>query len=69
MLMLLFDVWDDRYAGDSRRAVKVVPTLTLKKLHSAPEYLAGLFNYQGHLVSVIDLSQMIQEPRPALTSG
>jgi chemotaxis signal transduction protein len=69
MLMFLFDVYDDRYAGDSRRAVKVVPTLTLKKLHSAPEYLPGLFNYCGHLVPAIDLSQMIQKGRPALTSG
>ena len=69
MLMLLFDVWDDRYATDSRRVVEVVPTLTLKKLHSAPEYLPGLFNYRGHLVPAIDLSQMIQKGRPALTAG
>jgi chemotaxis signal transduction protein len=69
MLMLLFDVYDDRHATDSRRLVEVVATLTLKKLHSAREYLPGLFNYRGHLVSVIDLSQMIQKGRPALTSG
>jgi Chemotaxis signal transduction protein len=56
MLMLLFDVWDDRYATDSRRVVEVVPTLTLKKLHSAPEYLPGLFNYRGHLVPIVDPS-------------
>ena len=59
MLMLLFDVWDDRYATDSRRAVEVVPTLTLKKQHSVPEYLPGLFNYRGHLVPIVDPSQMI----------
>ncbi|MEG4574015.1 hypothetical protein QUA56_15165 [Microcoleus sp. N3A4] len=32
------------YALDSRRAVEVVPTVTLKKLHSVPEYIPGLFN-------------------------
>ncbi|WP_445243305.1 hypothetical protein [Microcoleus sp. AR_TQ3_B6] len=31
----------------------------MKKLHSGQEYLSGLFNYRGHLVPVIDLSQMI----------
>jgi len=60
MLMLLFYVGDDRYAADCRRVVEVVPTVTLKKLHNAPEYIPGLFNYRGHLVPVIDLCQMIQ---------
>jgi len=60
MLMLLFYVGDDRYALDSKRVVEVVPTVALKKLHSAPEYIPGLFNYRGHLVPVIDLCQMIQ---------
>ena len=58
--MLLFYVGDDRYALDTRRVVEVVPTVTLKKLHSAPEYISGLFNYRGHLVPVIDLCQMLQ---------
>ncbi|WP_445305109.1 MULTISPECIES: chemotaxis protein CheW [unclassified Microcoleus] len=38
---------------DSRRLIEVVPTLTLKKLHRAPEYIPGFFNYRGHLVPVI----------------
>jgi chemotaxis-related protein WspB len=60
MLMLLFYVGDDRYSLDSRRVVEVVPTVTLKKIHQAPEYIAGLFNYRGHLVPVIDLCHLIQ---------
>ena len=56
-------------ALDSRRVVEVVPTLTLKKQHSAREYLPGLFNYRGHLVPIVDPSQMIEERRPALTWG
>jgi chemotaxis-related protein WspB len=59
-LMLLFYVGDDRYALDSRRVVEVVPTVALKKLHGAPTYIPGLFNYRGHLVPVVDLCQMIQ---------
>ncbi|NJK73509.1 MAG: purine-binding chemotaxis protein CheW [Oscillatoriales cyanobacterium RU_3_3] len=60
MLMLLFYVGDDRYALDCRRVVEVVPTVALKKLHGAPAYIPGLFNYRGHLVPVVDLCQMIQ---------
>lgn len=70
MLMLLFYVGDDRYALDSRRVVEVVPTVALKKLHSAPPYIPGLFNYRGHLVPVIDLCHMIQgtPARPYLST-
>ena len=56
-------------ALDSRRAVEVVPTLTLKKLHSAPEYIPGLFNYRGHLVRVIELCSLIQRLYPPLNWG
>ena len=60
MLILLFYVYDDRDALDCRPVVEIVPTFTLKNLHSAPEYIPGLFNYQGHLVRVIDLCSLIQ---------
>ncbi|MEG3920530.1 MULTISPECIES: hypothetical protein [unclassified Microcoleus] len=40
---------------DCRPVVEIVPTFTLKKLHSAPEYIPGLFNYRGHLVRVIEV--------------
>lgn len=61
MLMLMFYVGDDdRYALDTKRVIEVVPTVTLQKLHGAPEYIPGLFNYRGHLVPAIDLCQMIQ---------
>nr|WP_236505710.1 chemotaxis protein CheW [Tychonema sp. BBK16]MCF6373283.1 chemotaxis protein CheW [Tychonema sp. BBK16] len=58
--MLLFYVGDDRYSLDSRRVVEVVPTVTLKKIHQAPDYIPGLFNYRGRLVPVIDLCHLIQ---------
>lgn len=60
MLMLLFYIGEDRYAINCRRVVEVVPRVTLKKLHHAPEYVSGLFNYRSHLVPVIDLRQLIQ---------
>ncbi|WP_041623357.1 chemotaxis protein CheW, partial [Oscillatoria nigro-viridis] len=72
MLILLFCVYDDRYTLDCTPVVEIVPTLptlTLKKLHSAPEYIPGLFNYPGHLVLVIELCSRIQGLCPALNWG
>ncbi|MEP6519039.1 hypothetical protein NDI35_23280 [Microcoleus vaginatus FACHB-2002] len=42
----------------------------MKKLHSAPEYIPGLFNYPGHLVLVIELCSLIQGTlNPRLIGG
>lgn len=60
MLMLLFYVGDERYAIASKRVVEVLPRVVLKKLHQAPPYIAGLFNYRNRIVPVIDLSQLIR---------
>lgn len=58
--MLLFYIGDDRYALESQRVVEVVPKIALNKLHNAPDYIPGLFNYRGFLVPVIDLRHLIQ---------
>lgn len=60
MLMLLFYVGDDLYALDSSQVVEVIPRVILRKIHHAPEYVAGLFNYRGGIVPVIDLCHLIQ---------
>jgi chemotaxis-related protein WspB len=60
VLLLLFYAGDERYALETKRVVEVVPLIALKKLHHAPEYVAGLFNYRGQIVPVIDLCLLIQ---------
>lgn len=60
MLMLLFYVGDDLYALDSSQVVEVIPRVILRKIHHAPGYVAGLFNYRGAIVPVIDLCHLIQ---------
>jgi chemotaxis-related protein WspB len=60
MLMLLFYVGEERYAIAAKSVVEVVPMVSLKKVYNAPEYVAGLFNYRGHIVPVIDVCQLIQ---------
>jgi len=58
--MLLFYVGDERYALESRLIVEVIPLVALKKVHHAPDYVAGLFNYRSSIVPAIDLCQLIQ---------
>lgn len=61
MLMLLFYVGNDLYAVESSCVVEIIPRVALRKVHHVPEYVAGLFNYRGKIVSVIDLSHLICE--------
>lgn len=58
--MLLFYVGNDLYALDSSQVVEVIPRVMLRKIHHAPDYVAGLFNYRGAIVPVIDLCHLIQ---------
>jgi chemotaxis-related protein WspB len=58
MLFLLFKIGHDRYALPASQMVEVVPLVTLKEVPSAPQGLAGIFNYHGQPVPVIDLTQL-----------
>jgi chemotaxis-related protein WspB len=58
MLFLLFQLGNDRYALDASRIVEVTPYLNLKRLPQAPKGVAGLFNYRGQPVPVVDLCEM-----------
>jgi chemotaxis-related protein WspB len=60
MLMLLFYVGNDLYAIESSSVVQVIPRVPLRKIHHVPEYVAGLFNYRGAIVPVIDLCHLIR---------
>lgn len=64
MLMLLFCVGNERYACDCESIVEVLPRVLLKNVQQGPNYLAGLLNYGGHTVPVIDLCRFF-EKRPA----
>ena len=40
--------------------VEVVPNLKLEQIDRAPDYIAGLFNYRGQHVPVVDLCRLLQ---------
>jgi chemotaxis-related protein WspB len=58
MLFLLFQIGKDRYGLEASQIVEIVPLVTLKKIPQAPRGVAGIFNYHGVLVPVIDLSEL-----------
>lgn len=60
MLLLLFHAGDNLYALDSSQVVEVLPMVVLRKIYHVPDYVAGVFNYHGTIVPVIDLCYLIQ---------
>lgn len=60
MLLLLFTLDNHRYGLEARQVIEVVPLAELKPLPRAPDYVAGVLNYRGVPVPVLDLTQMNQ---------
>jgi chemotaxis-related protein WspB len=58
MLFLLFQLGADRYALPARDVVEVVPLVTLKEHPGAPRGVAGLMDYRGQAVPVVDVSAL-----------
>jgi chemotaxis-related protein WspB len=59
MLFLLFQLGKDRYALEASRVVEVVPLLGFRRLPQAPKAVAGMFNYRGRAVPVVDLCELM----------
>lgn len=61
MLMLLFQLGNSRYAIPVADVVEVTPRVDLEPVARSPDYIAGLFNYRGRHVPVIDLCQLMHQ--------
>jgi chemotaxis-related protein WspB len=59
MLVLQFRVGGDCFGLEGKTIIEVAPLVTLRKIPHAAVYVAGLFNYRGRLVPVIDLSALL----------
>lgn len=60
-MVLLFKVRDDRFGLNVVNIVEVIPSVPLQKIPKAPSYMAGLLNYRGGVVPVVDLGYLIDE--------
>lgn len=56
MLFLRFHLGNDRYLLESTQVVEVVPLLRMKRIPHAAAAVAGVIDYRGRPVPVIDLS-------------
>jgi chemotaxis-related protein WspB len=59
MLLLTLQADESLYAVDVARVVEVVPRVNLRRLPHAPVCLAGVFDYRGIIVPVIDLGILL----------
>lgn len=66
MKLLVFHIGRDRYALRLRDIARVVPLMELKQLPLAPPYVAGLMDFHGTPVPVIDLARLAGLPAPEL---
>ena len=58
MLLLKFYLGDEPFVLDARLVEEVVPLVNLRAVAGAPDYVAGLFNFRGTIVPVIDLCKL-----------
>lgn len=59
MLLLTFKAGENQYALEITRVLRVVPCVKLRPIPGAPAYIAGILNFRGTPVVVIDLGQLI----------
>ncbi len=59
MLLLLFRLENDRYALDARQVAEVLPLVRITRMPSPPPGVAGLVDYRGAPLPVIDLAELL----------
>ncbi|MDQ2694065.1 MAG: chemotaxis protein CheW [Pseudomonadota bacterium] len=57
-MLVLFTLDGDRYGIPVRDVVEITPLVRLKKLPLAPPWVAGLFNYRGGAIPVLDICRL-----------
>ena len=58
MLFLVFELARDRYVLDVSQVAEVLPLVDIRQMPQAPTAVAGILNYRGTPVPVIDVSQL-----------
>lgn len=58
MLFILFRLGKERYALEATHVIEVIPRLPLRPQPGTPDYVAGIFNYHGVVVPVLNLGSL-----------
>ena len=59
MLFIIFKAGKASYALEAHRVIEVIPIVTLRACPGAPDYIAGLANYRGIGVPIVDLGRLV----------
>ena len=59
MLIMVFQVGQDRYGLKSSEISEITPMVNLRKIQHTPPQILGVANYRGNIVPVIDLSLLL----------
>jgi len=59
MIAVVFHLGEDRYALPARRVAEIVPCIPLRHAPGAPPWVAGVFDYRGVVVPVVDLDRYV----------
>lgn len=61
MLVLIFYVGETQYAISCKQIVEIIFLVKLQKIAQMPNYVAGLLNYRGDIMPVIDLCELLMK--------
>ena len=61
MLLLRLQTPKGRYVLDASIITEVIPLVHYTKVPHSPDFLAGLINFRGHPVPVVDLGMVMDE--------
>lgn len=69
-MYLVFHLGAERYALPTKHVVEILPRVEVRRIPQSARGVAGVFNYRGTLVPLIDLSELVlgEETRPWLSS-
>ncbi len=69
-LFLTFRIGGESYALDTAQIAEILPLLRITRVPQAPAGVAGLINYRGRSVPVVDLSDLLlgEPARPHIST-
>jgi len=63
MLLLRLQTPDGRYVLDASAISEIIPLVHYTRVPNGPDFLAGIINFRGHAVPVIDLG-LLMDAKP-----
>lgn len=58
MLLLSFNIGEERYVIETTSVIEIVPLVVLKKIPGSEKMVAGMLNYHGQAIPVIDINAL-----------